>query len=619
MTRLKAFIAKYPVATYFALTFIISWGGALLAVGGSGGMRGTTPASDPRFVYALIAMLAGPSVSGVLMTAILYGRPGLGTYGSRLLAWRVGAPWYLAMLIAPAAIGVALLALSTASPSFLPGIFTSDHKRSLVLTSLIVGVSAGIFEELGWTGFAIPTLRRRRGPLATGFIVGIFWSAWHLFPNIWAARAAAGDLPMSIHMIGIIAGIFIGYLTAFRIVMVWVYDATASILMSMLMHVSITFGLLTLNPLGISGMQLLVFSLTFAALLWIIVAMIALMNPDMKRLGKTAPFCGLDGEPLPGSIAEVQYLRLGGVDQWVMIRGQQLSNPALILLHGGPGFSETHFFRRCNAPLESSFTVVYWDQRGAGKSFDRHLARASMTVEQFIADLDELVDAVRTRLGQEKVAIFGHSWGSVLGALYASRFPHKVSVYVGCEQVGDWTAAESASYSLALAEARRRHNTKALTQLSAIGQPPYSAQSVYIERTWHQRFDGQLTPRALWRFGRDFLASPEASIRDVPNLVRGFQFTLDAMWSDVSTLNLLTLVPALQMPVFFFVGALDRWVPAETSMDYFDALTAPSKQLVYFAKSGHEPFVDQREKFNRTMIEIVRPTVDTAVTGRRAA
>jgi hypothetical protein len=97
---------------------------------------------------------------------------------------------------------------------------------------------------------------------------------------------------------------------------------------------------------------------------------------------------------VPGSIAEIAYHRLGGVDQWVMIRGESVANPPLILLHGGPGFSETAFFRHFNGPLEQIFTVVYWDQRGAGKSFDRKISRSSMTVEQFISDLDQLVDAV---------------------------------------------------------------------------------------------------------------------------------------------------------------------------------------------------------------------------------
>ena len=245
------------------------------------------------------------------------------------------------------------------------------------------------------------------------------------------------------------------------------------------------------------------------------------------------------GEGLPGSIAEVGYQRLGGVDQWVMIRGESVSNPPLIHLHGGPGFSETRLFRHFNSPLESSFTVAYWDQRGAGKSFARNIPRSSMTVEQFIADLDELVDAVRMRLGQNKVVLFGHSWGSVLGVLYATRFPHKVAAYVGSGQIGDWPAAESASYAYALAEAQRLDNRKALRELRAIGPPPYNADSLWTERTWLQRFEGQLSPRALWKWGRIAVAGPEASIVDLPNLMRGFRFSLDAMWADVSRINLL--------------------------------------------------------------------------------
>src|ERR1041385_5391682 len=167
----------------------------------------------------------------------------------------------------------------------------------------------------------------------------------------------------------------------------------------------------------------------------------------MKRVGKTPPFRDARGEILPDSVAEVRYLKLGGLDQWVMIRGENVTNPPLILLHGGPGLSETAFFRHYNALLEKSFSVVYWDQRGAGRSFDRTIPRRSMTVERFIADLDELVDAVCKRLGKSKVTIFGHSWGSALGVLYAARFPGKVSAYAGSGQIGDWAAGESASYA----------------------------------------------------------------------------------------------------------------------------------------------------------------------------
>jgi len=211
----------------------------------------------------------------------------------------------------------------------------------------------------------------------------------------------------------------------------------------------------------------------------------------MRHPGRTSPFRTATGEIVPGSIAELGYQRLGGIDQWVMIRGESLTNPPLIHLHGGPGFSETRLFRHFNAPLEKGFTVVYWDQRGAGKSFARNIPRSSMTVEQFIADLDQLVDAVRTRVGKDKVAIFGHSWGSVLGVLYAARFPQKVAAYVGSGQIGNWPAAESASHAFALAEAQRLTNRKALRDLRDIGPPPYSATSLWTERTWLQRFEDQ--------------------------------------------------------------------------------------------------------------------------------
>jgi pimeloyl-ACP methyl ester carboxylesterase len=126
-----------------------------------------------------------------------------------------------------------------------------------------------------------------------------------------------------------------------------------------------------------------------------------------------------------GSVAEIAYRRPGGLDQWVMIRGESVSNPPLILLHGGPGFSETGFFRHLNARLEKTFTAIYWDPRGAGKSYDRAIPRSSMTVEQLIGDLDELVGVVCERLGADTVAIFGHSWGSVLGCSTPSASPRR--------------------------------------------------------------------------------------------------------------------------------------------------------------------------------------------------
>jgi pimeloyl-ACP methyl ester carboxylesterase len=335
------------------------------------------------------------------------------------------------------------------------------------------------------------------------------------------------------------------------------------------------------------------------------------VQKHMRGPGKTPPFRGSHGEVLPGSVAEIAYRPLGGLDQWVMIRGRSTANPPLILLHGGPGLSETAWFRYFDAPLEDSFTVVYWDQRGAAKSFDRSIPLTSMTVEQFISDLDDLVEAACARVGQTKVVIFGHSWGSALGVLYAGRFPEKVAAYVGSGQYGDVAAGHAASYAYALDEAQRRGNRRALRQLREIDPPLYKPDQLWTERTWVMRFEGGMRPSALWKIARASIGAPESSLLDLPRTMRGFRFSLDAMWPETSRLNLLDLVPALQMPVFFFLGRNDHWVPPEPSVAYFERLAAPSKTLVWFEQSGHEPFVDEPAKFNSAMAELVRPVVSS--------
>jgi pimeloyl-ACP methyl ester carboxylesterase len=332
----------------------------------------------------------------------------------------------------------------------------------------------------------------------------------------------------------------------------------------------------------------------------------------MRHLGRTPPFRGPHGEVVAGSIAEIACRRLGGLDQWTMIRGESVANPPLILLHGGPGLSETSLFRHFNAPLEQSFTVVYWDQRGAGKSFDPSIPRSSMTVERFISDLDELVDAACTRVGKTKVVIFGHSWGSAIGVLYAARFPEKVAAYVGSGQIGEAAAGEAASYAFALAEAQRLRKRRALKKLRAIGPPPHSGEEVFTQRRTLAGLEGGMRPRALLKYGRAML-SPESSLLELP--MRGLRFSLDAMWTEASHLNVTELVPALQMPVFFFLGRHDHWVPPETSVAYIDRLSAPSKRLVWFEESGHEPFVDEAAKFNVLMAELVRPALPSGADG----
>lgn len=228
-----------------------------------------------------------------------------------------------------------------------------------------------------------------------------------------------------------------------------------------------------------------------------------------------------------------------------------------------------------------------------------------MTVERFVADLNELVDWARKHLDAERVVLLGHSWGTALGALYAARFPEKVAAYVGVAQVGTWAAAERASYSLAVDEARRRGDARTTKKLLAIGPPPHEATALFAERTLALRMANQFGPRSMRNAVRAMFAA--SSIFELRKTLRAFRFSIEAMWPEVSRLNLLEMVPELKMPVFFFLGRNDPWVPPTFSVAYFDALQAPAKTLVWFEHSGHEPFVDEANAFNTAMVELVRP------------
>jgi membrane protease YdiL (CAAX protease family) len=276
MTTLKAFLVRHPVATYFALTFAISWGGILFVIGGLGGIPGTTAQHDPLFPLVFLAMLAGPSVSGILLTGLVHGRAGLREFVSRLLKGRVSARWYaIALLTAPllSMTVAAFLALSFRASEFLPAIFVTHDKTALLLFGLAVGLGAGAFEELGWTGFAIPEMRRRFGVLTTGLMVGMLWGAWHWLAVIWGIGDRAGTIPL----VAFVLLDTLSFLVAFRVLMVWIYERTGSLLLAMLMHASLTASALIFAPVT-TGAPLLIYDLVLAAALWVVIAAIAVTH-----------------------------------------------------------------------------------------------------------------------------------------------------------------------------------------------------------------------------------------------------------------------------------------------------------------------------------------------------
>ena len=276
MTTIKAFIKDHPLLSYFALAFAISWGAILLAVGlGSGGFSATPQQFKMAMPYAVPTMLLGPSVAGILMTGLLYGRTGFRELGSRLRRWRVGARWWAAaLLIAPLVFALVFLMLSLISPEFLPRIFVTDDKVSLVLMGVAIGLPVGILEELGWTGFAIPRMRLRYGVLTTGLFVGVLWQAWHLLQGYWSSGVTSGEISLALWMSTWLLGALVGYLVAFRVLMVWVYEHTGSLLVAMLMHTSLVAAtFIFFPPLAVTAN--LISGFACAAGLWVVVAVLA--------------------------------------------------------------------------------------------------------------------------------------------------------------------------------------------------------------------------------------------------------------------------------------------------------------------------------------------------------
>ena len=275
MNHLKAALERHALAIYFVLAFAISWGGVLLVIGGPAGVPGTKEETDRLFPFVFLAMLAGPSLAGILLTLFTQGRTGLRELRSRLLRWRVGTRMYaLSLLTAPLLTTVVLLSLSLFSRDFLPAILATPDKLPLILFGLTVGLGAGIFEELGWTGFATPGLRKQHGVLAGGLFLGMLWGAWHILVNLWASGTPTREISPTFMLPVLLSTVGLGMLPAYRVLMVWVYERTQSLFVGMLMHVSLTASLIILRPVA-TGMALVVYELVWAGTLWAIMATIA--------------------------------------------------------------------------------------------------------------------------------------------------------------------------------------------------------------------------------------------------------------------------------------------------------------------------------------------------------
>jgi membrane protease YdiL (CAAX protease family) len=267
--NMKNSIEHHSVLVYFFLVYLLSWGAILLIVG-PGGLQPAPQREMGTVLLVFLAMLLGPSLTGIGLTAFLEGRDGLKVM---LAHWRpkgTGRRWYVvALTTAPLLLLLVSGLLSLYSPVFLPGIVTNPEKATLLIFSLTIGLLAGFFEEIGWSGFASPRLLDSRGWLRAGLILGFLWGVWHVLADYWGNAAIYGSLYWMRGLLWIIT------LTAYRTVMVRVYSQTRSILVMQLMHFAFTGGQAVLEPF-LTPIEYLLWYGLFSVSLWLVVMVLAL-------------------------------------------------------------------------------------------------------------------------------------------------------------------------------------------------------------------------------------------------------------------------------------------------------------------------------------------------------
>ena len=260
MSDVMNFIKSRSVVIYLILAFVLSWGAIIAAVGLDG-----FPVTEDQLAVLIVAMLLGPSLAAVLAALIAKGKKGIMDLFTRLRVWRVGIKWYaVALLTAPLSTVLVLLVLSLFSSEFPAALASTDDKLGLVMMWILSALMVGFFEELGWTGFAIPQMLKKSGVFATGLVLGLLWGAWHFLVNL-ETDTFAGLIPFAL----LIARLFT-WLPAYRILMVWVYDRTESQLVVTLMHISLVVTTGIIDPV-LSGSNLLIYLLVKAAVFWILV------------------------------------------------------------------------------------------------------------------------------------------------------------------------------------------------------------------------------------------------------------------------------------------------------------------------------------------------------------
>jgi len=318
----------------------------------------------------------------------------------------------------------------------------------------------------------------------------------------------------------------------------------------------------------------------------------------------------------PQGIDLLEAVRIGGIDQWIHVRGENVNNPVLLFIHGGPGIAFIALAGTIQRPWEKHFTVVQWDQRGAGKTYaanDRELQRHTMTVARMEQDALEVVNYLRARFKRNTIIVVGHSWGTVLGLWLAHEHPEVIAAYVGVAQLVNAKQNDTTAFEDALAMARAQHWADAIRDLESLRPyppPDVDLRKGSIAQTWQARLLGPPADRPQFidvpRLLSTLLSAPEYSLRDVYGFTRAQVFSLETMIPEVRNLDLATLGTSFRVPIFFFHGRHDPYCPPALIERYAATITAPRHELVWFERDGHFPFFEDPQGFTDALVASIQ-------------
>jgi pimeloyl-ACP methyl ester carboxylesterase len=305
-------------------------------------------------------------------------------------------------------------------------------------------------------------------------------------------------------------------------------------------------------------------------------------------------------------ILERRFVRLGGVDQWIQIRGADRGNPILLLV-GGAGLPMEPFTPGL-LPWEREVTVVLWDRRDVGRTRGRNgkAGNESWTFEQFAEDGIELVGFLRSLLGQDKVILVGQSQGSIVAALMARRRPDLFHAYVGTGQIVDMARNERQTHRMALDRAREAANTKALKALQRHTPPYHEARSWIAKQRWSMATDPEM--RAWQRKAPAIVLTwPTYGLADAYRAMLGVMFLPPRLFTATMECTPQRLGTTYDIPVFLLHGEDDVHTLPEPAEEYLAAIRAPAKEFVRLPGTGHLSLLARPELFLTELLARVRP------------